>query len=83
MLLAEKWKNIRYEDLETFSDLSNEELEYYQDKYNIIDYEENPFCLIVHNLDSHPEEKPLENIKSLLIQNYNNFHIVYVDRTNS
>jgi hypothetical protein len=80
VLLAQKWKGIRNEDVESFSDLANEELEYYQDKYSIIDYEEQPFCLIVHTLDAHPADGRIENLKSLLMQNYNNFHVVYVDR---
>lgn len=80
VLLAQKWKGIRNEDMDSFSDLANEELEYYQDKYSIIDFEEQPFCLIVHTLDSRPADGRIENLKSLLMQNYNHFHLIYVDR---
>jgi hypothetical protein len=37
----------------------------------------------VHNLDGREAEGRLENIKSILMQNYNNYHIIYVDKTNT
>lgn len=34
----------------------------------------------MHSLDDRPADGRLENLKSLLMQNYNNFHVVYADR---
>lgn len=80
ILLAQKWEGIRYEEFEIFSDLANEELEYYQEKYNIIDYQEQPFCIIAYNLVDNNHVNRISNIKSILVQNYYNYRLIYVSK---
>jgi len=55
------------------------EYSYYEQKYNISSYEELPFCIVVPTYNNKPEGRYLRNIRSIVMQNYSNYHIVVID----
>lgn len=57
----------------------DEEREYYQSRYNTDKYEELPFCIVVPTFNNRENDRYLKNIKSIVMQEYLNFHIVVVD----
>lgn len=56
-----------------------EELSYYQEKYQIGSYAELPFCVVVPTFNNKENQRALRNIRSIVMQNYSNFHIVVID----
>lgn len=56
-----------------------EEYEYYEKKYDISSYEELPFCIVVPTFNNKAEQRYLRNIRSIVMQNYSNYHIVVMD----
>jgi len=61
------------------SDLAKQEHDYYQNKYQIDSYPELPFCIVVPTHNNLPSNRYLRNIRSIVMQNYANFHIVIID----
>ena len=61
------------------NDLSKEEVEYYEHKYNVGKYNELPFCVVIPTYNNAPNGRYLRNINSIIMQNYSNYHIVIID----
>jgi glycosyltransferase involved in cell wall biosynthesis len=57
----------------------NEEKEYYESKYNISKYQEQPFCIVVPSYNNVAENRYIKNLNSILQQNYSNYHIIFID----
>ena len=52
---------------------------YYEEKYKTGSYQEIPFCIVVPTYNNAEGERYLKNMKSIVMQNYSNFHIVVFD----
>lgn len=59
--------------------LAQQEKNYYEQRYNIGKYEEHPFCIVVPTYNNVNKDRYLKNIKSIVMQDYKNFHIVAID----
>jgi glycosyltransferase involved in cell wall biosynthesis len=55
------------------------EYNYYEKAYNISGYKELPFCVVVPTFNNLPSNRYLRNIRSIIGQNYTNYHIVVID----
>lgn len=49
----------------------------YEKKYQVSQYGEIPFCIIIPSYKN--QDKYLRNLNSILQQDYDNYHIVYID----
>ena len=56
-----------------------EEISYYESKYSIGNYSEISFCIVVPTFNNSHGNRWLRNIKSVVQQNYTNFHISVID----
>jgi cellulose synthase/poly-beta-1,6-N-acetylglucosamine synthase-like glycosyltransferase len=61
------------------SALAEEEKAYYEAKYSISKYEELPFCIVIPSFNNVKNNRHINNIKSVLMQDYKNYHIVFID----
>lgn len=61
------------------SALAEEEKAYYEAKYSINKYEELPFCIVIPSFNNVKNNRHINNIKSVLMQDYKNYHIVFID----
>lgn len=61
------------------SPLAKREKEYYEKKYEISRYEELPFCIVIPSFNNAKNNLHLKNIRSVLMQDYSNYHIVFID----
>ena len=54
---------------------------YYEDKYQIGKYEDVqlPFCLIIPSYNNAKSKIYLRNLDSIFMQDYSNYHVVYLD----
>ncbi len=58
-----------------------EEQEYYEKKYQISEYmhEQIGMCIFVHSFNNAQNRLYLRNLDSIFQQNYQNYHLVYVN----
>lgn len=56
-----------------------EEINYYENKYSIGNYSELPFCIVVPTFNNGNGNRWYKNIKSIIQQNYTNFHVSVID----
>ena len=61
--------------------LLQEEEKYYHKRYQIRDYihQQLPFCIVVPSYNNVKSRLFLRNLDSIFMQNYDNFHVVYID----
>jgi cellulose synthase/poly-beta-1,6-N-acetylglucosamine synthase-like glycosyltransferase len=59
--------------------IAMEEKDYYESRYSISKYEEKPFCIVVPTYNNAANNRYFNNIKSIVMQDYTNFHIVVID----
>jgi glycosyltransferase involved in cell wall biosynthesis len=52
---------------------------YFEEKYNIGKYEELPFCIVVPTFNNVAFERHIKNMKSIIMQDYTNYHVVFID----
>jgi glycosyltransferase involved in cell wall biosynthesis len=76
---VKKWRYMVGQDFTRPSLLADEEKEYYTKKYHIDKYEELPFCIIVPTFNNKPRKRAERNIRSILMQDYKNFHFIVID----
>ena len=76
---VKKWRFIVGQDPSRPSPLADEEREYFKEKYNIDKYEELPFCLVIPTFNNKPRKRAERNIRSILMQEYKNFHFIVID----
>ena len=67
------------EDIFSETAMAAEERDYYEKKYNISQYEELPFCIVVPSHDNVKDNRHIKNLRSVLMQEYSNYHIVFID----
>jgi hypothetical protein len=82
MVKARQWKELVDLPITTPPTPSKQadiEYQYYQRKYNIDQYDELPFCIVVPTFNNAKKSRHLRNIKSVIMQNYTNFHVVVID----
>ena len=58
---------------------SQEEKEYYEQKYNISKYEELPICVFIPSFNNVAQDRYLKNLRSVLQQDYSNYRILFID----
>ena len=73
--LSRKRMNLTELPFNTMSDEAKEELSYYQSKYDM-DYDELGFCVVIPTYNNQASDRYLRNLKSILMQNYTNYHII-------
>lgn len=76
---VKKWRYMVGQDFSRPSIIAEEEKVYYQNKYQTDKYEELPFCLVVPTFNNKPRKRAERNIRSILMQDYHNFHFVIID----
>lgn len=42
-------------------------------------YEELPFCIVIPSYNNVKDKRHIKNIRSVLMQEYTNYHIVFID----
>lgn len=61
------------------NEVVDEEREYFRSRYNTDGYKELPFCIVVPTFNNKDNERYIKNIKSIVMQEYLNFHIIIID----
>lgn len=59
--------------------MAQEEKKYYEEKYEVSKYPEMPFCIVVPSYMNAVDDRYINNMKSILQQEYSNFHVVFID----
>ena len=75
---ADSWRALVDKNFDQKSQLSLDEIDYYQQKYNMTS-EQVPFCVVVPTFNNAADDRYLRNIRSIVMQNYSNYHIVVID----
>lgn len=55
------------------------ERRYYERKYQISKYSEKSFCIVIPTFNNIKDNRHIKNLRSILMQDYKNYHIVIMD----
>lgn len=64
---------------ESLPELAKAEAAYYEQKYSIGDYDQLPICVVVPTHNNAKDNRHINNMKSILLQDYDNYHLVFID----
>ena len=76
---AVSWKDIKNLDFFASSPAVVKEREYYEQKFSVSKYEQLPFCIVIPSHNNVKDNRHINNIRSVLMQDYKNYHIVFID----
>ena len=77
---AKRWRQMKYDDMSGETELGAEEKEWYSRRYKQYDsYPQLPFCIVVPTYNNNKQHMHINNMRSILMQDYNNFKIVFID----
>lgn len=65
--------------MDSDSELAQQERMYFEEKYNVSKYPEMPFCIVVPSYMNAADERYISNMKSILQQEYSNYHVIFID----
>ena len=71
--------NAFYIEAEDMMELTRQERQYYDKKYQTDGKEELPFCIVVPTFNNKKGDRHLSNIRSIARQEYENYHVVVID----
>lgn len=59
--------------------MAQAEKKYYEEKYQISAYPEQPFCIVIPTFNNVQGNRYIHNLNSILQQDYSNYRIILID----